>query len=111
MEFGVLIVLAALAIPFTAVVVNGVQKVAKMRLEEARLRAGGSDGSTANELTALRDEVAHMRQEIDELHERTDFTERMLAQTRDRMRLPQSDGGLMGRSRSGGGRFEIRSFH
>ncbi len=40
---------------------------------------------------ALLDEVDSLRQEVTDLQERVDFTERLLAKDRDQMRLPQSE--------------------
>lgn len=91
-NLGVLVmILVVLAIPLVAVVSHGIQKVWRLRLEEARTRAGGLDAPAANELSALRADVAQMREELDELQERMDFTERALAQSRERMRLPSAD--------------------
>jgi hypothetical protein len=60
----------------------------RMRLEEARWRAGmletGSDGETA----VLRDEVGDVRRELSEMQERLDFAERLLSQGREGDRPP-----------------------
>ena len=40
---------------------------------------------------ALLDEVDSLRQEVTDLQERVDFTERLLAKDRERARLPQSE--------------------
>jgi len=76
----------AMLIPTAAIIMNGLQRVARIRLEEARARAGQelTDGTAVQE---LRDEVAALRDELGEVHERLDFTERMLAQQRDAGRL------------------------
>ena len=75
-ELALLIPILALAIPVAAVILNGMHKMAKLRLEEARLRLGGGD---PGELQALRAEMDAMRGEVNELQERVDFAERMLA--------------------------------
>ena len=41
-------------------------------------------GQLAGELEALRDEVAGVRRELDEAQNRLDFTERLLAQAKER---------------------------
>lgn len=85
---AMLIPIAAMLIPTVAIVMNGLQKVAAMRLEEARARMSvGRDGTEA--LEALRGEVAELRHELAEVHERLDFTERMLTQQREAPRLPE----------------------
>ena len=76
-ELALLIPILALAIPVAAVILNGMHKIAKLRLEEARIRLGG--GGDPGELQALRSEVDAMRGELSELQERVDFAERMLA--------------------------------
>jgi hypothetical protein len=73
-------------IPTAAIVMHGLQKVAAIRLEEARIRAGAGGGS-AEAVEALRAEVSELRQDLAEVHERLDFTERMLAQQREERRL------------------------
>lgn len=76
-ELALLIPIFALAIPVVAVIFNGMQKIAKLRLEEVRLRLGG--GTEPGEVQALRNDVESMRGELAELQERVDFAERLLA--------------------------------
>jgi hypothetical protein len=78
-ELALLIPLFALAIPVAAIILGGMQKIAKLRLEEARLRLGGGPGADSSEVQALRHEVDSMRGELTELQERVDFAERLLA--------------------------------
>jgi hypothetical protein len=78
----------ALAIPVAAIIFHGLQKLARTRLEEARLRAGGMDGETGAEIEALRQEVGELRRDLGDVQERLDFAERLLSQTRDPERLP-----------------------
>lgn len=75
-----LIPVMALAIPVAAIVVHGLQRVARLRVEEARLRSGS--GEVAGEVRALQQELEHVRRELGELHERVDFAERLLARGR-----------------------------
>lgn len=63
-----------------------------------RLGGGGPDGEATRELRALQTEVDEMRAEmesmrerlgeVDELHSRLDFAERMLAAAKDKTALP-----------------------
>jgi hypothetical protein len=85
---ALLIPIFALAIPLAGVIFYGLQKLARTRLEEARLRAGVLDRGAETEIAALRDDVGELRRELSELQERTDFTERLLSQARDVERLP-----------------------
>ena len=85
---ALLIPIVAMLIPTAAIIMNGLQKIAMMRLEEARARAGTGREST-EDLESLRAEVAALRHEMAEVHERLDFTERMLAQHREAPRLPE----------------------
>jgi len=87
---ALLIPIAALAIPTSAIILSGLHKLAKLRIEEARAR-GGAGGEGQGDVAALRDEVAELRHELGEVQERLDFTERMLARTREEARLPRGE--------------------
>jgi hypothetical protein len=78
---ALLIPIVALLIPVTAIVFYGMQKVARIKLEEARLRVGRGDAAT--EVIALREEMGELRRELSEVQERLDFTERLLTKARD----------------------------
>lgn len=84
MDFALLIPMIALSIPVVAIIVGGFNKRAKWQLEETRLRLGEGGGVHAEELDDLRSELDQMRAELGEVHERLDFTERLLTQARDR---------------------------
>jgi hypothetical protein len=71
--FAVFIPIVALSIPVVAIVFNGLQKIARLRIEEARVKSGALEGETAGELAALRDEVGEVRRELAEVQERLDF--------------------------------------
>ncbi len=49
---------------------------------------GAAMADLAAEFESLRDEVTGLRRELDEAQNRLDFTERMLAQARERGQLP-----------------------
>lgn len=83
---GIMIPIIGLSIPIVAIIVGGINKRAKWRLEEAQLRAGG--GIDSEELDELRADLDQVRAELGEMHERLDFTERLLTQSRDRGELP-----------------------
>ena len=59
----------------------------RMRLEEARFRAGALESGSEVQTAELRDEVGEVRRELGEVQERLDFAERMLSQTREADRL------------------------
>jgi hypothetical protein len=80
--FAVFIPIVALSIPVVAIVFNGLQKIARLRIEEARVKSGALEGETAGELAALRDEVGEVRRELAEVQERLDFAERLLTSGR-----------------------------
>jgi hypothetical protein len=80
--FAVFIPIVALCIPVAAIVVHGLQKVARLRIEEAKVKAGLLDAQSAAELAALRDEMGDVRRELSEVQERLDFTERLLTSGR-----------------------------
>jgi hypothetical protein len=86
---ALLIPILALSIPVLAIAISGFQKLARIRLEETRLRLEGPDGSSRQELELLRGEVDELRRELSELHERVDFAERLLARPeRQRIDVP-----------------------
>ena len=73
---------AALALAF------GLWAQRRMRLEEARLRAGALGPGSEDDIAALQDEVGEVRRELGEVQERLDFAERMLTQAREVDRPP-----------------------
>jgi len=78
----------ALSIPVLAILSNGLQKVWRLRIEEARARAGAlTDGGEA-ELDQVRGEVEQLRRELTEVQERLDFAERLLARRPEAPPLP-----------------------
>jgi hypothetical protein len=85
---ALLIPIFALAIPLAGIIFHGLQKVARMRLEETRVRAGALGKGSEGEIAALRDEVGEVRRELGEVQERLDFAERLLSQAREGDRLP-----------------------
>jgi hypothetical protein len=80
-----LVPIVVFLIPIAAIVFSGLQKLARLRIEEARVRQSG--GGTA-EVEDLRNEVQQLRSEMAEVQERLDFAERLLART-DRPPLPE----------------------
>lgn len=85
---AMLIPIVAMAIPLVAIIFHGLQKVARLRLEEARVRAGVGDTAGVGEVASLREELGEVRRELTEVQERLDFTERLLTQVREADRLP-----------------------
>jgi chromosome segregation ATPase len=51
-------------------------------------RQSGTPADVVAELEGLREEIATLRQELDEVHNRLDFAERVLAQAKTRDALP-----------------------
>jgi predicted nuclease with TOPRIM domain len=86
---GVLIPIIALSIPVVAIVFGGLQKLMRLRIEEAKVRAGGLGEGGEEELRALRDDLERLRGEVGEMQERLDFTERLLARNAEQDRLPR----------------------
>lgn len=86
---ALLIPIVAMCIPIAAIVMHGIQQVWRVRLEEARTRAAASTGGSER-IETLEGEIAEIRQELGEVQERLDFTERALVQARERARLPES---------------------
>jgi hypothetical protein len=73
-------------IPVVAILAFAGVKVARIW---SQARAGAPDPHTAARLAALEEEVGTLRRELEEAHERLDFTERLLAQHHtDRLNPP-----------------------
>lgn len=77
---GLLLPIGAVAILLAAIIMGSKKDIARMRLEEARLRGPG--GANSEEVQALRNELENLRRELSELGERVDFAERLLARGR-----------------------------
>ena len=87
-------------IPIVMFNVAGIVLLAFSPIGRAIAKRIGGAHADADETAALRDEVAELRNEIDQLHnrvaqvdqlqERVDFAERVIAQNRDRNALPGS---------------------
>lgn len=88
---ALLIPIFALAIPVAAIIFHGLQRLARMRLEEARLRLAPRDKGSEADLALLREDLGELRNELAEVQECLDFAERLLSRTREAERLP---GGL-----------------
>lgn len=88
---GVMIPILALSIPVLAILLGGLQKMQKLRIEEAKIRAASLGGGGEAELEQLRADVEALRAELGEVHERLDFTER-LARSREQPPLPGRSG-------------------
>ena len=88
LNLGVLVPILALAIPVAGIVFSGLVRLQKLKLEEARIRAGAMGNGDNAEVDALREEVYQVRSELIEMRERVEFTERLLAQHPNRERLP-----------------------
>ena len=82
MDFAVFIPIVALCIPVAGIIFHGLEKVARLRVEEAKVKAGQLDGPAVAELAALREEMGDVRRELAEVQERLDFTERLLTSGR-----------------------------
>jgi hypothetical protein len=79
---AVFIPIVALSIPVAAIVFRGLQNMAKLRIEEAKVKAGMLDGHASTELAELREEMGEVRRELSEVQERLDFAERLLTSGR-----------------------------
>lgn len=83
---AVMIPVIVMLIPLSAVILNGWQKIIKLRIEEAKVR--GAAPESVHEIEDLRTEVEQVRRELGEVQERLDFTERLLARNAERDKLP-----------------------
>jgi uncharacterized protein involved in exopolysaccharide biosynthesis len=81
---AVFIPIVALCIPVAGIIFHGLEKVARLRVEEAKVRAGQLDGQSAAELATLREEMGDVRRELAEVQERLDFAERLLTSGREK---------------------------
>jgi hypothetical protein len=72
----------ALAIPVAAIVMGGLLKLRRLRVEEANLRIHGGQSGSSEEVEALRGDLDTLQRQVSELNERVDFTERLLARGR-----------------------------
>ena len=81
----VLFPIMVLGIAVSAIISSSILKMQRLRLEEARLRAGNPA-----DLEDVVRQVTDLQHEMAELQERVDFTERMLAQARETPALPEA---------------------
>lgn len=84
---AVMIPVIVVSIPALVVIFNGWQKIMKLRIEEAKVRAGAD--SSHGQIDDLRAEVEQLRHEVGEVQERLDFAERLLARGGEREKLPR----------------------
>ncbi|MSR05874.1 MAG: hypothetical protein EXR93_02205 [Gemmatimonadetes bacterium] len=82
---AVMIPVIVMLIPLSAVILNGWQKIIKLRIEEAKARGVAPESS--HEIEDIRNEVDLVRRELGEVQERLDFAERLLARNSERDRL------------------------
>lgn len=87
-SIALLIPILALSIPVLAILSNAFQKIWRLRIEEARVRAGALAEGAEAELDQVRGEVEQLRRELTEVHERLDFAERLLARRVESPPLP-----------------------
>ena len=69
-SMALLIPILALSIPVVAVVMNGIHKMMKLRIEEARVRSGLVDGVEVGEVEALRADLAAANSKATEVERR-----------------------------------------
>ena len=74
---------ATVVIVVAAIAAWGVVRIAKIRIQSY----AAADPDTAARLQTLEQEVAMLRQEVGETHERLDFAERVLAKRPETRRL------------------------
>ena len=79
----VLLPIMFLGLGVSAIISSSILKMQRMRLEEAKLRAGDPAG-----LEELASQVSELRQELTDVQERLDFAERVLTQIKDAPALP-----------------------
>jgi Tfp pilus assembly protein PilO len=80
---SIIIPIVFLGLAVTGIISAVIVKLQRLRIEEARLRAGSAgDEDLTHQVTILQQEMA-------ELQERVDFAERMLAQMKEAPALPR----------------------
>jgi Tfp pilus assembly protein PilO len=79
----IIIPIVFLGLAVTGIISAVILRLQRLRLEEARLRAGSAHDED------LAHQVAILQQEMAELQERVDFAERMLAQVKEAPALPR----------------------
>jgi hypothetical protein len=72
-----------LGIAVAAIVSSSMLRIQRLRLEEAKLRAGDP-----GDMSDLARQVSELQHELTDVQERLDFAERMLAQVRETPGLP-----------------------
>jgi uncharacterized membrane protein len=72
-----MIPIIALSIPVFAIIVGGLVKLQKAKLEALRM-GSGADPALLAEVDELRHELGQVRAELGDVQERLDFTERLL---------------------------------
>jgi len=87
-SIALLIPILALSIPVIAILSNAIQKLWRLRIEEARIRAGTLPQGVEAELDQVRGELDLLRREMTEVQERLDFAERLLARRVEPPPLP-----------------------
>ena len=90
-SLALLIPITAMLIPIAAIVMGGIQKIVRLHVEEAKVKAGALPDGALAELDQVRGEMDQLRHELSEVQERLDFAERLLAQRRDQAHLPTGD--------------------
>ncbi len=78
----VLVPVMIMGIAVAGIISSTILKLQRLRSEEARHRAGAGDTGE------LAERVAVLEQDLAEVQERLDFTERLLAQAREHRELP-----------------------
>jgi hypothetical protein len=88
MPVGVFVFAITLVFGGGAVVLLSFSPIGKVLAERLRSRHAGPSHESLEEIDALKDEVGMLRQQLGELAERQDFSERLLAQAREKGLLP-----------------------
>ncbi len=84
MDHGTIVLL----IPIVAIIISGMVKIARLRAQHRPLPDSGEVNA---QMQALEQEVTSLRQELGEIQERLDFTERLLTQQQEAKRLDRGN--------------------